>query len=104
MASDLKDILFSIRGVDKMKLYFKLLIQANTAKFISTIILIAVSSLFFSLSVSDFINDSEGLPNVFIIGVSQILFVVQYVLLMLIWKTQILDANNDCFSTFICER
>lgn len=87
-----------------MKLYIKLLIQSNTVKFISTIIFLVVSSLIFSLSVSDFINDSEGLPNIFIIGISQILFVVQYILLRLMWKIQILDANNDCFSTFICDK
>jgi hypothetical protein len=85
-------------------IYIKNLVRAYRGRVLLTLVLVLASCAVLSFAVSDFLRDSEGLSDAFIIGVMQVLFLVQYVLVRLLWGDVILDVENDFTFNYLTSR
>ncbi|BAM46873.1 hypothetical protein AXY_07410 [Amphibacillus xylanus NBRC 15112] len=81
--------------------FHKLLMLSNKNKYASLIINLIVSTFITVSAIQSFIAEDTGLPTLFIIGVLQVLFLIQYLFIRLLYREELLVLNQDSLHLFI---
>lgn len=81
--------------------FHKILMLSNKNKYVALITILIVSA-FITVSVTQsFIAEYTGLPTLFIIGVLQVLFLIQYLFIRLMYREELLLLNQDSLHLFV---
>ena len=81
--------------------FHKILTLSNKNKYAVLIIILVVSTFITVSATQSFIAEDTGLPILFIIGVLQVLFLIQYLFIRLLYREELLILNQDSLHLFI---
>lgn len=81
--------------------YHKILMLANKHKYIGLILILIISSIVSVSAVQSFIAEDTGLPNLFIVGILQVLLLLQYVFIRLLYRDELLSLKKDYIHLFV---
>ena len=81
--------------------FHKILTLSNKNKYAVLIIILIVSTFITVSATQSFIAEDTGLPSLFIIGVLQVLFLIQYLFIRLLYREELLILNQDSLHLFV---
>ena len=81
--------------------FHKILTLSNKNKYAVLIIILVVSTFITVSATQSFIAEDTGLPTLFIIGVLQVLFLIQYLFIRLLYREELLILNQDSLHLFV---
>ncbi|GAA4073241.1 hypothetical protein [Amphibacillus indicireducens] len=81
--------------------YHKTLMLSNKNKYAALIIMLVVSTFITISATQSFIAEDTSLPTLFIISVLQVLFFIQYLLIRLLYRGELLVLNQDSIHLFV---